>query len=61
MEETIITLYNELSQIPNDNCIKATFIKLCEKIENIKQRSVNYETLRNRSKRNFKKNSNRRS
>lgn len=32
-EETEIKLYNELSQLNNDNPIKAALIKLCEAIE----------------------------
>ena len=34
-EETEMELYNELSQI-NDGSIKAAFVKLCEKIEELK-------------------------
>jgi hypothetical protein len=34
-EETITALYNELSQIDNDSCIKAAFIQLCERIEEL--------------------------
>lgn len=32
-EETEMKLYNELSQLNNDNPIKAALIKLCEAIE----------------------------
>lgn len=34
-EETITALYNELSQIDNNSHIKAAFIQLCERIEEL--------------------------
>lgn len=34
-EDTETKLYNELSQIDNDNPIKAALIKLCETIEEL--------------------------
>lgn len=34
-EETETKLYNELSQIDNDNPIKAALIKLCEAVEEL--------------------------
>ena len=34
-EETEMKLYNELSQIDNDNPIKAALIKLCETVEEL--------------------------
>ena len=35
MEETVTVLYNELSQIPGDSFVKAEFIRMCEKIEEL--------------------------
>ena len=35
MEETVTVLYNELSQIPGDSFVKAVFIRMCEKIEEL--------------------------
>ena len=35
MEETVTALYNELSQIPGDSFVKAAFIRMCEKIEEL--------------------------
>lgn len=35
MEETVTVLYNELSQIPGDSFVKAAFIRMCEKIEEL--------------------------
>lgn len=32
-EETETALYNELSQISNDSFIKAAFLRLCERVE----------------------------
>lgn len=32
-EETEVELYNELSQIGNDNWVKAALLRLCERIE----------------------------
>lgn len=34
-EETETKLYNELSQISNGSSIKAAFVKLCERIEEL--------------------------
>lgn len=34
-EETENSLYNELSQLDNDSYIKASFIALCERIEEL--------------------------
>lgn len=34
-EETETKLWNELSQISNDSYIKAAFIRLCERIEEL--------------------------
>lgn len=34
-EETEIALYNELSQIGNDSFIKAAFLRLCERVEEL--------------------------
>ena len=34
-EETITALYNELSQIDGSSYIKAAFVKLCERIEEL--------------------------
>lgn len=34
-EITVTALYNELSQIPSDGSIKAAFISLCERIEEL--------------------------
>lgn len=34
-EETEIALYNELSQISSDSFIKAAFIRLCERLEEL--------------------------
>ena len=35
MEETVTALYNELSQIPGDSFVKATLVKMCERIEEL--------------------------
>lgn len=35
MEETVKALYNELSQIPGDSFVKAAFVRMCEKIEEL--------------------------
>lgn len=35
MEETIASLYNELSQIPGDSFVKAAFERMCERIEKL--------------------------
>lgn len=34
-EITVTALYNELSQIPSDGSIKAAFISLCKRIEEL--------------------------
>ena len=34
-EETEIALYNELSQTRNDSFIKAAFLRLCERVEEL--------------------------
>lgn len=34
-DETVTALYNELSQISNDSYIKAAFVQLCERIEEL--------------------------
>lgn len=36
-ETTVASLYNELSQIPSDSSIKAAFIALCKKIEELEE------------------------
>ncbi len=36
-ETTVTSLYNELSQIPSDSSIKAAFISLCERIEELEE------------------------
>lgn len=36
-ETTITSLYNELSQIPGESSIKAAFISLCERIEELEE------------------------
>lgn len=36
-EETEIALYNELSQISNDSLIKAAFLRLCERMEELER------------------------
>lgn len=35
MEETVKALYNELSQTPGDSFVKAAFVRMCEKIEEL--------------------------
>lgn len=35
IEETETALYNELSQIENDSFIKAAFLRLCERVEEL--------------------------
>lgn len=35
MEETVTALYNELSQIAGDSFVKAAFVRMCEKIEEL--------------------------
>lgn len=34
-KETEIALYNELSQIGNDSFIKAAFLRMCERVEEL--------------------------
>ena len=34
-EETETVLYNELSQISNDSFVKATLLRLCERVEEL--------------------------
>lgn len=36
-EETEMALYNELSQIGNDSFIKAAFLRLCERVEELEE------------------------
>ena len=36
-ETTVTSLYNELSQILSDSSIKAAFISLCERIEELEE------------------------
>lgn len=40
MEETVTALYNELSQIPGDSFVKASFVRMCERIEELKERQT---------------------
>ena len=35
MKEIVTALYDELSQIPGDNFVKATLARLCERIEEL--------------------------
>lgn len=37
-DETVTALYNELSQISNDSYIKAAFVQLCERIEELESK-----------------------
>ena len=36
-DETETTLYNELSQIPDDSFIKAALLRLCERVEELEE------------------------
>lgn len=36
-EETEADLYNELSQISDDSCVKAAIARLCERIEDLEE------------------------
>ena len=36
-EETETVLYNELSQISNDSFIKASLLRLCERVEELEE------------------------
>ena len=40
IEETVIALYNELSQISNDSFVKAAFIELCEHVEELEMEVI---------------------
>ena len=40
IEEDGIALYNELSQIENDSFIKAAFLRLCERVEELEMEVV---------------------
>lgn len=36
-ETTVTALYNELSQIPGKSSIKAAFVRMCERIEELEE------------------------
>lgn len=39
-DETETTLYNELSQIPDDSFIKAALLRLCERVEEMEKKLI---------------------
>ena len=40
IEETETALYNELSQISNDSFVKAAFMRLCERVEELEMEVI---------------------